>query len=68
MLVELQVHYRGQWVPFRTPRTDSDGRFQIRYQFQGATGRYPFRAEIPAGQAGFPYTGGYSSIITVRSG
>ncbi len=68
VLVELLVHYRGAWVPFRTPRTNAAGRFKTAYQFEGATGGFPFRAEIPAGQAGFPYGGGYSNTITVRSG
>ncbi len=68
VLVELLVHYRGQWVPFRTPRTSPSGRFKALYQFQGATGRFPFRALVPAGQAGFPYGGGYSNTISVRSG
>ena len=67
VLVELLVHYRGAWVPFRTPRTSPTGRFKTRYQFQGASGRFPFRALVPAGQAGFPYGGGYSNTITVRS-
>ncbi len=68
VLVELQVHYRGQWVPFRAPRTNSDGRFTTRYQFQGATGRYPFRAQIPAGQAGYPYSAGTSNTDEIQSG
>jgi hypothetical protein len=67
VLVELLVHYRGAWVPFRTPRTTAAGRFKTLYQFQGATGRFPFRALVPAGQAGYPYNGGYSNTITVRS-
>lgn len=68
VLVELLVHYRGQWVPFRTARTNAAGRFRAAYQFQGARGRFPFRAEIPGGQASFPYTTGYSEIIAVHSG
>ena len=68
VLVELQVHYRGQWVPFRAPRTNSDGQFNTRYQFQGATGRYPFRAQIPAGQAGYPYSAGTSNTEEIQSG
>ena len=67
VLVELLVHYRGAWVPFRAPRTNSSGRFRTAYQFQGATGRFPFRAEIPGGQVGFPYAGGYSAPVTVAS-
>jgi len=68
VLVELLVHYRGAWVPFRTPRTSSAGDFSIAYQFQGATGRFPFRAQVPAGQAGFPYVDGTSRAVTVTSG
>ncbi len=68
VLVELLVYYRGAWVPFRTPRTNAGGRFSTRYEFQGATGRYPFRAEAPGGQVGFPYAAGSSPIIAVRTG
>jgi hypothetical protein len=68
VIVELLVHYRGAWEPFRTPHTDSHGNFRVRYQFQGATGRFPFRAEVPGGQAGFAYANGRSSPMTVRSG
>ncbi len=68
VLVELLVHYRGQWVPFRTPHTSRSGDFKTAYEFQGAVGGFPFRALVPAGQAGFPYAGGYSNTVTVRSG
>jgi hypothetical protein len=68
VIVELLVHYRGAWEPFRTPRTDARGRFSARYQFQGAVGRFPFRAEVPNGQAGYPYTAGTSPTVIVRSG
>jgi hypothetical protein len=68
VIVELLVHYRGAWQPFRTPRTDGRGRFSARYQFQGAVGRFPFRAEAPSGQAGFPYVQGHSSTVTVSTG
>ncbi len=67
VLVELLVHYRGQWVPFRAPRTNAAGRFRSVYQFQGGSGRFPFRAEIPAGQADFPYASGYSNIVRVST-
>jgi hypothetical protein len=67
-IVELLVHYRGRWEPFRTPRTDSRGRFRVTYQFEGSIGRFPFRALVPAGQASFPYTSGYSNIVDVRTG
>jgi len=68
VIVELLVRYRGAWEPFRTPRTDAHGRFSVRYQFQGAVGRFPFRAEVPQGQAGYPYADGRSSTVTVSSG
>jgi hypothetical protein len=53
-LVDLLVHYRRHWEPFRTTRTDRDGRFEVVYQFEGAAGRFPFRAEVPQGQASCP--------------
>jgi hypothetical protein len=68
VIVELLVRYRGVWEPFRTPRTDAHGRFRVEYQFQGATGRFPFRAEVPDGQASFPYVDGRSATVTVWSG
>jgi hypothetical protein len=68
VMVELLVRYHGLWEPFRTPRSDAHGRFRVAYQFQGATGRFPFRAEVPGGQAAFPYADGRSSTVTVRTG
>jgi len=68
VLVGLLVHYRGAWEPFRTPRTDSRGRFSVLYQFQGGVGRFPFRAQAFGGQAGFPYTHGSSSPVVVITG
>ena len=67
VLVALLVHYRGKWVPFRTPRTNRHGRFRVAYRFQGATGRFPFRAQVPGGQAHFPYAHGASEVIHVRT-
>jgi hypothetical protein len=66
-IVELLVHYRGHWQPIRTPRTNSRGRFKIVYQFQGARGRFPFRVEIPAGQASYPYASGFSNTVNVTA-
>jgi hypothetical protein len=66
-IVELLVHYRGHWEPFRTPRTDSSGHFQVAYQFEGGLGHFPFRAEVPADQANFPFTGGYSKAVDVAT-
>ena len=68
VVVGLFVHYRGQWEPFRTPRTDSAGRFRVSYVFQGASGRFPFRASVFAGQAGYPYAAGSSRSVSVRTG
>jgi hypothetical protein len=66
-LVALLVHYRGRWEPFRTPRTDARGRFRVVYQFQGGVGRFPFRAEVPAGQVGFPFASGMSEVVSVAT-
>ncbi|HSZ69113.1 MAG TPA: carboxypeptidase-like regulatory domain-containing protein [Solirubrobacteraceae bacterium] len=73
-LVELLVHYKGRWVPIpashtegATRRTDASGHFVVAYKFQGATGRFPFRAVVPGGQAGLPYTRGYSDTVDVRA-
>lgn len=67
VLVGLLVHYRGRWEPFRTPRTDSHGRFSVAYQFQGSVGRFPFRAQVFGGQAGFPYAHGESGTVAVTT-
>lgn len=67
VIVELLVHYRGSWVPFRKPRTDATGHFTKSYDFQGAIGRFPFRAEVPAYQAGFSFERGLSSVIDVAT-
>jgi hypothetical protein len=67
-IVELLVYYRGRWEPFRTPRTNAAGYFHVLYQFEGAVGRFPFRAQAPAGQAGFPYATGNSNTVDVRTG
>jgi hypothetical protein len=63
--VELLVHYRGRWEPFRVPQTDSRGRFEVVYQFQGGIGRFPFRASVLGGQAGFPFAHGESRGVDV---
>lgn len=68
VVVELLVHYRGAWEPFRDPRTDRSGRFSVRYRFEGAVGRFPFRAKVLGEQGGFPYQTGLSPVIDVRSG
>lgn len=66
-IVNLLVHYRGRWEPFRTPRTNRHGRFRVAYHFEGGVGRFPFRAEVPAGQAGFPFGSGSSQVVDVRT-
>jgi hypothetical protein len=66
-IVNLLVHYRGRWEPFRTPRTNAQGRFHVVYQFEGGVGRFPFRAEVPAGQAGFPFASGMSMVVSVAT-
>jgi hypothetical protein len=65
--VELLVHYRGRWEPFRVPQTDSRGRFEVVYQFQGGIGRFPFRASVLGGQAGFPFAHGESRAVDVTT-
>jgi hypothetical protein len=67
VVVELLVHYRGVWEPFRTPRTDSRGRFSVAYRFQGGVGTFPFRAEVLGGQSGFPYAQGSSGAVDVAT-
>jgi hypothetical protein len=63
--VDLLVHYRGHWEPFRTPRTDAAGHFTVVYQFEGASGRFPFRAEVPPSQADFSFGRGLSEVVDV---
>jgi hypothetical protein len=67
VVVELLVHYRGRWEPFRDPRTDSSGHFRVVYQFEGGTGRFPFRAEVLGGQASFPFVHGESGAVNVTT-
>ena len=67
VVVELLVHYRGHWEPFRAPRTDSRGRFRVVYQFEGGIGRFPFRALVFGGQGGFPFANGESRTVDVTT-
>lgn len=67
-IVKLLVHYRGQWVPFRTPQTDAQGHFHAKYKFGGGIGRFPFRAVVPAGQVGLPFGAGRSRVVYVTIG
>jgi hypothetical protein len=68
VVVELLVHYRGAWEPFRDPRTTAGGRFSVRYHFEGAVGAFPFRAQVLGEQFGFPYATGISRELDVQSG
>jgi hypothetical protein len=67
VVVELLVHYRGRWEPFRDPRTDSSGHFRVVYQFEGGIGNFPFRAEVLGGQASFPFIHGESGAVNVTT-
>ncbi len=67
VVVELLVHYRGHWEPFRDPRTDSRGRFRVVYQFQGGIGRFPFRALVFGSQGDFPFALGESREVDVTT-
>ena len=60
------MHYRGHWEPFRPPHR-LHGHFHVAYQFEGGVGRFPFRAEVLGGQAGFPFTHGYSRVVDVTT-
>jgi hypothetical protein len=66
-IVDLLVHYRGRWEPFRTPQTDRYGHFEVEYHFEGGIGRFPFRATVPSGQAGFPFIHGESGAVDVTT-
>jgi hypothetical protein len=67
VLVEMLVHYRGRWEPFRDARTDSAGRFHVTYRFEGALGTFPFRAEVLGEQSSFPYSTGRSAVRYVHT-
>jgi hypothetical protein len=67
-LVQILVHWHDHWELIRNPRTNNNGSFHAEYQFQGSTGTFPFRAEIPTGQTNFPYTRGYSNTINITTG
>jgi hypothetical protein len=66
-LVELQVRQpSGEWTTFRTLRTDTQGRWAMRYRFQRTECHttYRLRARIPA-EAGYPFAEGHSRIRKV---
>jgi hypothetical protein len=67
VVVELLVHYRGHWEPFRDPRADLHGRFRVAYQFQGGIGRFPFRAVVFGSQGDFPFALGESRAVDVTT-
>lgn len=67
VVVELLVHYRGHWEPFRDPHTDGHGRFRVVYQFQGGVGRFPFRALVFGNQRDFPFILGESRPVNVTT-
>ncbi len=67
VVVELLVHYRGRWEPFRDPRTGAHGRFKVAYQFQGGVGRFPFRAVVLGSQRDFPFAFGESKAMDVST-
>lgn len=67
VVVDLLVHYRGRWEPFRTPRTNGHGHFRVLYQFEGGVGRFPFRALAFGGQSGFPFSSGESGAVDVTT-
>ena len=65
-LVNLQVHYRGRWRTFATPRANTRGAWKFTYRFQATHGviRYSFRAQVKR-EAAYPYELGYSRRVTV---
>jgi hypothetical protein len=66
-LVELQVRQpSGEWTTFRTLRTDSGGRWALRYRFRyvACDTTYRLRVRIPS-EAGYPFAGGISRRQTV---
>ena len=65
VVVEILVHYRGQWQPIRYPRTEPNGHFHAVYKFQGAFGRFPFRALVFSNQSAFPFATGESKPVDV---
>ena len=66
-LVELQVRLSDRWQTFRTIRTNTAGRWAIRYRFRRTRGiqLYRFRAKLPH-EANYPFEAGASRPLTVR--
>jgi hypothetical protein len=65
-LVELQVVLSGRWQTFQTARTDSRGRWSVRYRFRRSCGlvHYRFRAHLPA-EAGYPFEAGRTRPVPI---
>ena len=66
-IIELQVYYLGSWRVFRTPRTDTAGRFRSFYTFLGGRGTFDFRACARA-ESGYPFAFGCSGVVAIRAG
>lgn len=66
VLVTLQGYQAGYgWRTFRTIRARRSGRWSTRYRFRSSSGRFGFRAIVPA-QGGHPYATGRSRAVYVR--
>lgn len=65
-LVELQVVLSGRWQTFRTTRTDTAGRWRVRYRFRRSCGLTPyrFRARLPA-EAAYPFETDRTRVVRV---
>ena len=64
--MNLQVHYRGRWRTFATPRANGRGAWRFTYKFQATRGlvRYRFRAQVKR-EAAYPYETGVTPVVTV---
>lgn len=65
LVLVIQGRERGRWRTFADTRTDSQGRWHVRYRFSGRPGTYPIRVRIRR-QNGFPFELGYSRTLGVR--
>lgn len=64
----LEAFDRGQWRPVTKPRrTDSKGRFRVRYRFERSRGTvtYPFRVVAP-GEETYPFRTRTSRVVRVE--
>lgn len=67
-LVEIQARQpTGEWTPFRTLRTDTRGRWRLRYRFRftRCTTSYRLRVDIPVEAGGYPFAEGHTRGRTV---